>query len=172
MSETFSKVGGKRGDKQYLVECDICNGWELFENSGIQMEKFDAKKISEISFTCRHCKADSKQVEFETRLGALEVLLKEGKIDSKQVKFENRLGVLEIQLKEANERVEKVEISLLEISSKVEQTEGKFRDQSSEWCVGKMENEEKLALISNKVDDVESRILALELIFKKKVSEH
>ena len=43
------------------------------------MAKFDAEKISEISFTCRHCKTDNKQVELETRLGALEVLWKKAR---------------------------------------------------------------------------------------------
>ena len=82
------------------VECDKCNGWELFENTGIP-EKFDPQRVSEMSFTCCHCKAESVVAKLESRVVIIESMMRAAEesvnsVETKLIALETGI-VVEVQ---------------------------------------------------------------------------
>ena len=60
------------------VQCDGCERWELFENTGIA-GPYDKETINEAKFRCRNCC-------FENKLETMEVDLKKLRVENEQLK--------------------------------------------------------------------------------------
>ena len=144
MAGISPKVSINQGDLNW-IQCEKCKGWEVVENSGIKITgKFSSKKLSGIKFTCRHCKADVKQVELE-----------------------NRINTLQDQLKKTDESIVRVESTLIEMGVKVELDEDQTKDHVTQCCINKLDIEDKISKASTKIEDLQSRALVLELRFEE-----
>lgn len=94
------------GEKCHWVQCDQCDRWELFENSGIG-GKFDETRISQVKFQCRLCcmlcsvnecsGLEARIVGVEQHLAQVRKLMDEG-MDERIKVVEQRLIRLECRL--------------------------------------------------------------------------
>jgi hypothetical protein len=87
----------KEGEMEKWVECDVCERWELFENTGLGGE-FDEVTIGDQRFECRMCKLEARmeqQAQERKREGD-----KLSNIEKEVQSIVSRLDVLEMMMME------------------------------------------------------------------------
>lgn len=148
------------------VQCDRCECWEVFENSGLGGD-FDAETVQDLIFVCRLCRM---QDVFEVRMRGVESDLKVGV----GVEFEDKLRRLDEVVSVLRNRVDELEDRLRgyvgEVCAKQivgeEQFLGKLKevkdDCASRVTVCEVKGEEALSVLAGKVDEVKARVVAVE----------
>lgn len=137
------------------VQCEDCKDWNLFENCGIDLPKFDAKKIEEISYKCRMCKMESHiTLRYESRFEEM------GK----------RLSNSEHELEVAREKIETVEKAIIELNVNMKAVEVESRglqDGATKTEINKIEFEERVVKLSSEIDEIKSRMTVSEMEYAK-----
>ena len=103
------------GEKCHWVQCDHCDRWELFENTGIG-GKFDDARISKVKFQCRLCCVsecneglEARIVSLERHIAQMRKLLDES-MDERMKAVEERLTKLEGRLDACFDNVSTCEV--------------------------------------------------------------
>ena len=112
----------RKGDKdQNMVQCDVCQRWELFENCGLG-EKFDEKKVNEVKFVCRFCKQEALQNELKARQDDFEKKL-EDKLTKMNSEIRTIRDKIDAAVKQNEEDIKSVQDRLHEFVEKIKRSE-------------------------------------------------
>ena len=107
LSKNLVHVSGKSGltssEDCHWVQCNKCDRWELFENSGIS-GTFDETRVNEMKFECRFCAVDVNSGSMDARIVGLEkhfaqvMKLLDSGMDKKIKTLEEKLVKLESRI--------------------------------------------------------------------------
>ena len=137
---------GKKFDIINWVECKVCAGWDLFENTGFAGE-YSKEVVEKVTYICRVCKldkwAENKNVEINelkdklaemsklaVKMDELEVLVESQQLEIGELRCEienfkavNRIVELEksciLNELERNDRLKVVELQVAEVLSEL-----------------------------------------------------
>ena len=150
------------------IQCDSCQSWELFENSGLG-GKFDGKALGSVKFDCRYCRIEKRVEGLVGKVKEVEEMVVEVK---EQVgKLEAKAGVeLADRLQEVSTEVERkmsvtCENELVVIRGAVEVLQARIEEAGSEVdsrvAVGEGKCEEKIGVLERAVAEMKDGLQAL-----------
>lgn len=161
------------GNKENWVQCDKCQGWELFENSGIG-GRFDQTRISKVKFQCRMCGVSASSGDLEARIAALEQHLAQGR-KSLDEGMEVRIKAVEERLARLESRFDAcfgdMDVNVCEVLCKREDCEMivavKVNEATAEMAskveVCDVRCEDRVSLVNRQVNELSDKLTAFEL---------
>ena len=139
-------------DETNWVQCDRCDDWVLFDNTGLTGQ-YDEKCLKELKYVCRMCKIEYKLEEhMKTLQNTVNGLIERvGIVESRLNEVESRQTVSKIELEG---KVQEVKNLSLECESKVVVSNNKCEVSIGKLTASVSELEDKITAVGLKVDDL------------------
>jgi hypothetical protein len=163
-----SQKGGKTnqhlGPSLNWIQCDKCQGWDLFENSGIG-GKFNEKVLCSVKFDCRLCRMERCVDGVVDKVREVE-----GTVAEVKGRVEKLEGEIAEKMKEATTEVEGKLSAVCDnelgmLRGTVEELQGRMKDVEvevdSRVAVGEGRCEEKIGVLERSVGEVKDGLHAL-----------
>ena len=172
-SPLLSQKGGLKtnqhlGPSLNWIQCDKCQGWDLFENSGIG-GKFNEKVLCSVQFDCRLCQMERRVEGLVGKVREVEETVAE--VKERVEKLEVRIGVeITDRMKEAATEVEGKLSAVCDnelgvLRGSVEEIQGRMKDVEvevdSRVAVGEGRCDEKIGVLERAVGEVKDGLHAL-----------
>ena len=137
------------------MQCDRCDRWELFENSGMVGE-YDEEEMEKHEFVCRNCECDERQKVMDVMMNECKVFMCKQDMDhAKIVEIELKMNALFARLDKVEEIVSERDQSMIAVESECQRMNDKQTDQQSETDM-------IMSLLTEGLDEVEDRVVRLE----------